>query len=699
MKPRFALFALLPIALFFLPAGVFWVDRSIAEGEVPRNVSIAGIDVSGLSYDDAMLTIQAYERQLQTTPAVFTVNEHPFRLDPSSVSVEADEVAAVEDAITQRTEGGPISRFWSWLGGFSKPVDVHLPITMDREAIDDQLAIWQDVAIPNPAYEGSVAVVDSVVVVEYPQAGEQLEMSTSAEIVVETLSVLPGREARLPVVDHQPKVTNSDVDSAAVQVRRMINSDVILTNSDIDYSQTFTADEVARAVYTEISTDPVEVSILLDEAVVRDLLEPHRSEFELPPVSAQFKAKISNSEVYYIPGRNGTTMNAPAVTEELLKAAQGSKTGPFPVSQGDEPRLTNEEAEAYGPMGLVSKFTTNTPGRNRVHNIHLMADTIDEHVVFPGQTFSINEVVGPRTEAKGYLEDCAIINGAVVCEGHPANIGGGVSQFSTTFYNAVFYGCYEDVEHKPHSLYFPKYPEVIEATMGYPSPDVKFRNNSDAPVIIRAAYTDSTVTVLFYGNNGGKTCTADWGERTNPEEWETVYVSAQDEELDLRPGQEKQVQSGINGFTQTVTRIIKQPDGTKERERTWTWRYVTQDKKIAVHACMVTGEPVNCPVPLPSVVGMEYVAAQDKLGANGYGVNTVWETTETESKHGVVLSMDPSSGTYLRPGATVTISVGVYEAPPTTTTPPDTTTTTAPTAEEPPPPAEEPPPPPPDGDG
>ena len=685
MIPRFALFALLPIALFLLPAGVFWVDRSIAEGEVPRNVSIAGIDVSGLSYDDAILTIQAYEQQLQTTPAVFTVNDHQFQLDPTSVSVEADEVAAVDEAIAQRTAGGSLSRFWSWLGGFSEPVDVHLPITMDREAIDDQLNIWQDVAIPNPAYEGAVAVVDAEVVVEYPQAGEQLNIPSSTEIIVETLAILPGREARLPVAEHRPEVTDSDVDAAAVRVRRIINSDVILSNADIDYSQTFTPEEISRAVYTEISTSPVEVTVLLDQAVVSDLLEPHQSEFELPPVSAEFKARISNGEVYYIPGRYGTKENTPAVTEELLKAAEGSKAGPFPVSQGDEPRLTNEEAEAYGPMGLVSKFTTNTPGTNRVHNIQLMADTVDEYVVFPGQTFSINEVVGQRTLEKGYLEDCAIINGVVSCEGHPANIGGGVSQFSTTFYNAVFYGCYEDVEHKPHSLYFSKYPEVIEATMGFPSPDVKFRNNSEAPVIIRTAYTNSTITVLFYGNNGGKTCTADWGEHTNPEEYETVYISAADadEELELSPGQEKQVRSGINGFTQTVTRMIKYPDGTNEAERTWTWRYVTQDKQIAVHECMVTGEPVNCPVKLPSVVGMDYVAAQNQLGAGGYGVTTLWESTDSESKHGVVLSMDPGAGTYLQPGSTVTIKVGVYEAPPpeettTTTTPAVTTTTAAP---------------------
>lgn len=677
MKPRIVLFALLPVALFLLPAGVFWVDRSIADGEIPRNVSIAGIDVSGLSYDDAILTVQAYEGQLQTTPALFDVNDHTFRLDPKSVGVELDEATAVNEAISQRTEGGSIERFFSWLGGFNESVNIEVPVTMDRAAIKDQIATWQEVAIPNPAYEGSVAVVDGEVAVEYPQAGERIALESAVEVVAETLAALGDREAHIPVTDHQPAVTDSDVDAAAAQVRRIIASDVTLTNDDIDFSMTFTSGEIARAVYTEINTNPVQVDVLLDEATIRDLLEPRRKEFELPPVSAEFKVELSDSSVTITPSRYGTLMDVPAVTAELMKAAQGSGTGPFPVAQGDEPRLTTEEAEAYGPIGLVSKFTTDTPGENRVHNIHLMADAVDETTVLPGETFSINEVVGQRTLAKGYLEDCAIIGGEVICEGSSVNIGGGVSQFATTLYNAVFYGCYEDVEHQPHSLYFSKYPKVIEATMGYPSPDVKFRNNSDAPVIIRTRYSDTQVSVYFFGNIGGRKCTAEWGEDTNEEEFEVFHVANEDPELTVNPGDEKQIQAGKNGFTSSVTRIITHPDGTKERERTWTWRYHTQDERIAVHPCMVSGEPVNCPVELPPVVGSSYDSAYSALASAGYVIVKTEETVTSESKNDVVLSMSPDAGEWVRPGSTVTLKVGVYSAPP-TTAPAATTTTTAP---------------------
>ena len=105
----------MPIALLLLPVGVFWVDESVADGEITRNISVGEVDVSGLSYDDAILTLQAYEHELRTTPAEFKVSQTTFQLEPSSTNLEIDEVAAVTEAMAQRRDGGLFSRFWSWL--------------------------------------------------------------------------------------------------------------------------------------------------------------------------------------------------------------------------------------------------------------------------------------------------------------------------------------------------------------------------------------------------------------------------------------------------------------------------------------------------------------------------------------------------------------------------------------------------------
>ncbi len=151
------------------------------------------------------------------------------------------------------------------------------------------------------------------------------------------------------------------------------------------------------------------------------------------------------------------------------------------------------------PTERVSRFTTfHDCCEPRVHNIQLLADTLDGHVVYPGETFSINGVVGPRTRSKGYVE------APVLCSsGYCSGVGGGISQFATTMFNAIFWGGYERVAHRPHSIWINRYPVGIEATLGYPSLDVAFRNDTVNPVTIRTRHTSTSITVELWGNAGG----------------------------------------------------------------------------------------------------------------------------------------------------------------------------------------------------
>jgi len=98
-------------------------------------------------------------------------------------------------------------------------------------------------------------------------------------------------------------------------------------------------------------------------------------------------------------------------------------------------------AQDMGPFGEVSTFTTVHPCcQNRVTNIQLLADEIRGALVLPGEEFSINDRAGIRTLEEGYVRAGAIIGGRIQCCESVINIGGGTSQFATTFYNAVFFG-------------------------------------------------------------------------------------------------------------------------------------------------------------------------------------------------------------------------------------------------------------------
>jgi vancomycin resistance protein YoaR len=660
VKPRSALFVLVPLAILALPLVVFFLDGR--SETVARNVAVAGVELGGLSEEDALLAVRAYEQQLVTSEAVFVVSGTKYRLDPGDVALEIDEEAIVAEAMAQRKDGGVLSRFGSWIESFTTPIVLEAHGSVDTDAINDHLAVWEVGAIPDPATNGAIVVVEGEIVVEYPRPGRAIDRRAATAIVEEVLFTLERVETDLPVVASTPELTDADLDAAADEVSEAISSPVILHSSTTGFRVTFEPDQLAAAIRVDYEHDPPRQELSFDQETLASILEPRRAEIEIQPVDAAYNVDVESHQITVVSGRKGTLMDLPGIAESLLVAALGSGTGGFPLVEGAEPDFTTQEAKSYLPMGLVAEFTTDMPGVNRVRNIQLMADAVDGARVMPGQIFSINDHVGERTLEKGYLEDCAIVANDLICEGHPANIGGGVSQFATTFYNAVFFGCYEDVEHRPHSLYFSRYPEGREATLGFPKPDVIFRNDSEHPVIIKTKYTNRQITVLFYGDNGGRECEADTSERRDIVEHEQVFVpdEPEDGETPLLPGQEEKLNDGKDGWLVVVTRIVTMPDGTVIREDPFPWRYAKLDEKIAVHPCMVSGEPVGCPVQLPSVVGQPWDDALVTLDALGYVVVQAAKEVEDETDDGIVLAMDPAAGTWADPGTSITLTVGTY---------------------------------------
>jgi len=658
--PSRIIFVLVPLVILLLPVGVYSADRATSQEEIARNVSIAGVPVGGLTEADALVAVQAYEQELRQSTGVFTVNGQAFKLSPMSVGLTAASQRAVNTAMQVRRDGNAFSNFTSWITSFNTEESVDLPITFSEEAIDAELATWEQQAIPNPAFEGSIEIFEGAVTPSYPRSGEKIDRDTARDLITAEMSTLTKAGATLPVVTSNPNLTKADLDSAAAVLGQMIDSEIALVAREIAFRATFSPDQLASAARATIDEQGTAIVLDFDKERVLEILQPRRTEYELEPVNAQFDVDVSTDRITVIPGRNGTLLDVDGLLVSMKNAALGNGEGPFPLLVGGAPALTTEDAEAYTELGLLATFTTKHPaGEDRVTNIQQMAQDVDGAIIQPGREWSINDAVGQRTEAKGYVAAPAIINGAPYCCDHPANIGGGVSQFGTTLFNTVFYACLEDVEHRPHSLSFSRYPEGLEATLGYPHPDVRFRNNTDAPVIIKTAYTSTSVTVKMYGDNGGNDCTSETSEREDIVEFEEELIA--DEEDTLNPGDRVKERSGINGFLVRVNRIVTNPDGSQETDLRLTWRYATLSEQYRVHPCEVSGEPVNCPIKAPSVTGLTWPDALAALQEIGLLAARNDVPVSDEGQNDVVQSQDPSSGQWLSSGSTVTLRVGVWD--------------------------------------
>ncbi|MEA2057487.1 MAG: VanW family protein, partial [Actinomycetota bacterium] len=432
-KPiRIALFVAVPLLILLLPIAVYVVDVSANEGTIARNVSVAGIDVSGMSAEEALVAVGAYEDEL-SQPAVFVVNDQTYELDPRAVGLQVTTEEAVAEALQQR-QGGLVSGFAPWMRSFGQAIDIPLEVTVDGDAIDANLAQWEADAVAEPAFEGAVMVVSGSVEYEYPRDGLALDLDTSHGIVETSLLTTDRTPQELPLLEIASDLTEDDIDEAVETVEKLIAKPVKLRNEKHDLEFVMQPADMAAAVRVDVITEsPARIEVALDEEVVDSFLEPQRPELETEPTQVVIDTNIATNGVTVTPGEAGTAVDAVDVTPALYRTALAGRTGHLPVGEGEQPEWTEEEIEAWGPLGRVSDFTTKHPaGQPRVTNIQEMARTVDETIVWPGETFSINAIVGRRTEAKGYVADGAIINGEVACCDHPANIGGGVSQFATT---------------------------------------------------------------------------------------------------------------------------------------------------------------------------------------------------------------------------------------------------------------------------
>lgn len=660
MKSSKTVFAIVPLAIALLPLGIYLIDRQTSTNEIARNVTVEGVPVGGMNRTDATLAVEAYENQLRTNTGIFAVNGKTFKLSPLSIGLDADVDTAVDAAFLVRRDRGVAANFISWLNSFSTTETVALAVAFDDDSVKEQISKWEAEAVPNPAFNGGVAVVDGSVTSQYPKAGQSLDHETAQQQIVDEMSTLDKAGVTLEVIDATPTLTNADVDAAAAEISQMIDAPITMISPDVGFRTTFRSEDLASAARADTSEDGTTLVTSFDEARVLEILEPRRTEYEVEPADAKFDIDVETDEFTIVPGRNGTLLDTETLLINMKDAALGSGVGAFPLLVGQEPAFTTAAAEAFTTLGPIAGFTTNHPANQpRVINIQKMADAVNGSIVLPGEEWSINDRVGQRTEAKGFVAAPAIINGEPYCCDHPANMGGGVSQFATTLYNAVFFSCLEDLGHKPHSLYFTRYPMGREATLGFPAPDVRFGNNTENPIVIATAYTPTSITVKMYGDNAGRSCADHTHEPEDIVEFETEFVA--DVEDHVEPGQREKIRSGMNGFLIKVDRVVTYPDGRTEDDLNLVHRYRPLSEQYLVHPCEVSGEPVNCPVKLASVVNQTWESALASLQEVGLLAAKVTGFVDDPAKDEIVLAQDPAPGEWVGAGTTITLTVGKYE--------------------------------------
>ena len=567
-----------------LAVGAFTVRSIVRHGEVLPGVSVGGVDVGRLGRADADEAILAIEDELVTSPVAVIIEGTSFPLDPAQVEFGLDTEDIVDAALEAGRRSG-FKQFADWVT--ARTYDIAIAGSLSDSAVEQLIDQWEAEGITQPTFNGAVGYENGALIADPPRIGRQIDRQSAAGLILAALIDRSGRTAVLDVIDAAPALDADDVEEARRSAVVLVSEPIVLEGGEPTTRITFSSEDLGRALISTFVTEP-EPGIVLgfDPEAVAEKLAPLTRSLEAPPRDAEF-AITEEDEVVIVAGRSGTVIDPDLIAAELLVAAYlPNRRAPLPFAVGVEPEFTTEDAEALGINRKVSEFTTFHPCcQPRVTNIQRMADLVDGVIVLPGEEFSLNEHVGLRTEENGFVEAPMILRGEFV-----PSVGGGVSQFATTLFNAIFYGGYEDIYHQPHSYYFTRYPEAREATVSFPNPELIFRNDTASALLIRTEYTDESITVKFFGDNEGRQVTDGLSPRRSYRDPAIEYVT----DSRLEPGTEVVLDRGTTGWTVTLTRVIAYPDGTDKTEE-WDWTYRPQPRTVRVHPCDVPGTGVTCP--------------------------------------------------------------------------------------------------------
>lgn len=457
---------------------------NINNSKILSGISIEGIEVSGLSKEEAIAKINILYQEKKEKEINLKYQDYEASLNPSIIEVNYEIEKAVEDALLIGEGDNIFINNYDILFTLIGKKNINVNMTLNEEVAKQSI---EDIGVnlPGIVIESSYSIEDDQLVITKGKEGICIDNEMLLDRVKTKLNDL-----------------NANNDYIEIPVKNKIPDEINI-------------EKIHEEVYKE----------------------------------AQDAYYTKNPFTVY-PEVEGIDFNV----EEAKKVLAEEKDEYIIKLAITKPKVTISQIGSEAFPDQLSIFTTryDVSDVNRTTNLRIACQKINGKVVMPGETFSYNKALGPRTAAAGY-RNAKVYEAGQVVDG----IGGGICQISSTLYNAVLMANLEIAERRNHQFVTSYLPAGRDATVVYGMTDFKFKNTREYPVRITASEKNGIATVGIYGIKEENEYTFSFSTKTVASIPYTVkYV----EDESLPTGTEKVKQKGANGL-KTETYITKMLNG------------------------------------------------------------------------------------------------------------------------------------------
>ncbi|WP_246446736.1 VanW family protein [Saccharothrix violaceirubra] len=537
---------------------VLWgVDILVSGGNVPRGVTVAGVDIGGLGHDEAEAKLRRELGPRLEQPVKARAGDVETQLDPKAAGLTLDWEATLERAGSQPLS--PVTRVTS----FFTSREVGFATTADNGKLTAALEGLRPTTDHDPA-EGTIKFEGAKAVAVDPRQGQKLDAAGATDKLLADWA--DGGTVELPVSTTPVKTTKEGVAQTLKEVAEpAVASPVVIKGEGKD--ATLKPEQLGAVLVFEPGENGA-LNAKVDNNKVVEAAGPQLKETEKEGKDAQIVFEGGRPVVKEsVDGRGVDWDKSLATFIDVLKSAD--KREVKAEYKHTPAKVTTEQANKMGIKEVIGEFSTGGFAGDSGTNIRVVAEKVNGAIVKPGETFSLNAYTGPRGVGQGYVE-AGIIN-----DGIPGRaVGGGISQFATTLYNAGYYAGMKDAGHTEHSYWISRYPAGREATVfmdtaGNSIIDIAFTNPDQTGVAIQTIWTPSSIKIVLWGTKNYDVTGSTSGHFN--------VTTPTERKVTTKPCSPS---NGAEGFSVTDTRTVTDRRTGQSRSESRTVKYDAQFKIV-----------------------------------------------------------------------------------------------------------------------
>ena len=555
--------------VFFLGLVILWVlgYQLIYAGRIFPGVSVAGVDLSGMSPQDAALKLSQTLTYPISGKVLFREGDKVWVAPPAQLGMVFDPSSSAHAAYQLGRSGGLFSALKGQIRarGFGEDV---APVIIFDQRVAYQYLQGLSQQIDHPVVEASLHLDGTNVLAQPGQPG--IMLNVDANLLYLSAQLQTFRDGEIPLIIQNTQPAIMDVSAQAETARQILSQPLTLVIPNAQqgdpgpwvYDTPVLANMIGvQKIQNGGKTD---VAVTLDPGILKQILAGIETQVDRQASNPRFHFNDATGQLVVLStSQTGRKLDVDASLRAIQDAVtRGEHSVPLVINETQPAVNDTATAQQLGITGLLpngvqtSYFYGSHP--ERVQNIQTAAARFDGVLVAPGETFSMGQAMGDVSLDNGFTEALIIYGGHTI-----KGVGGGVCQVSTTLFRTVFFAGFPVVERVPHAYRVSYYEETssgrdpkfagLDATVYFPLVDFKFTNDSPYWMLMETDLGSDSLTWKLYSTYDGRTVS--WNT-TGPQNIVPAPNPSFVQNSDLNPGQITQTDYAANGADVDVTRTV-----------------------------------------------------------------------------------------------------------------------------------------------